>query len=69
MVNYTTNPPDVLVSPPDFHATEVSVTPVSDKGMEFFTEIFGAGVVSATIPKSQFEVFAMTCIAIGLQIQ
>lgn len=43
---------DLILTVGSFSSTEVSARPASDAGRKFFSDHFGAGVSSITLPKS-----------------
>lgn len=59
---------DFLADLGTFEATELTVSAVTPAGRELFSELFGAGAVSATMPKSQGPAFAEYVEARGLTI-
>lgn len=65
MANLST---DLVVSLGTFEATELTVSAVSTAGRELLAGIFGAGAVSATMPKSQGPAFAEYAEARGITI-
>jgi len=52
----------------DFNATEVTVAPITEAAREVFAAMFGAGVVSVNVPKSQAPKFADALAARGLAV-
>ena len=42
----------IITSPTDFHSTEISFKVISPKGGDIFQKLFGHGVESVTMPKS-----------------
>ncbi len=44
---------DIRIKPCDFSATEITFEAVTEEGKALFASMFGAGAVSATMPKSR----------------
>lgn len=51
-------PSDLSLDFGGFSSTEIVVTPTTEKGREFMRSVFGAGVTSVNIRKSDGERFA-----------
>lgn len=59
---------DIRVTDAGFAATTVTVAAETEKGKRFFSEMFGAGAVSAELPKSSAIDFARFAKAKGYEV-
>jgi len=64
----TNTPSDFRVSFGSFDSTEITVEALSQAGRLLFGQLFGAGAVSATMPKSRGPEFAAFIEGRGLAI-
>lgn len=59
---------DIRIEWEDFKSTSVFIEAVSEKAKDFFSQFFGAGAVSATLPKSKAGDFLEFCERKGFRL-
>jgi hypothetical protein len=59
---------DIEISDAGFSATEATLSPITEAGKSFFSEMFGFAATSVNMPKSRAIDFSLFCSQKGINV-